>query len=155
MSKEAEIWELRKKYAPKAEHLTSIREVAKETGLPLRKVRYCVSHRELRKTIRKGRESYFERAYIFSALDCLAILEEVFKLPLRKIRKIMLANDSSIKTLHEKIEIMLDKYPPSKGKPVHYYLIEQKFLDQLASGNLAFDFSSLENEAKNEYDSGK
>ena len=160
MSNEEKMWELRKKYSLEVEDLISLQDVvakAKAAGvmdLPLRKVRYNVTHGLLRKTIRKGRESYFERAYIFPALDCVSIFQDVFKLPLRKIKKIMVINDSSIIKLHEKIKMLLEKYSRPGEKPAHYYLIEKKFLDKLTSGELDIDIVALENSAKKEYAGG-
>jgi len=154
MSNKEKIWELRKKYSLELDYLISLQEVAKETGLPLRKIRYDVTHDLLRKTIRRGRESYFERAYIFPALDCVSIFQDVFKLPLRKIKKIMVINDRSIDRLHEKIKLFLEKYSNTREQPAHYYLIEKKFLDKLISDDRDINIESLENEARSEYVAG-
>lgn len=146
------IFELTKMYSPVAEDLISLQELVKETGIQVRKIRYNSAHSLTHKTIRIGRDSYFERKYIFLALDCLGVFEKVFKLPLRLMREIMVANDSSMDRLHKVIKALLEKYPPSKERPPYYYLIEKKFFDKLAAGDLNIDIASLDNEARKESD---
>jgi hypothetical protein len=149
------ILELTKMYSPTMDKMISLHELVKETGIQVRKIRYNSAHDLIRKTTRVGRESYFGRDYIFFALDCIGVFEKVFKLPLRKMRTIMVANDSSMERLHKVIKVFLEKYPPSGDRPAYYYLIEKKFFDKLAAGDLNIDIASLDNEARRESDRRK
>jgi len=145
----------------KKKHLVSQPDVVEETArrkidMPLRRLRYNASHGIFKKPVRIGREVFYEADYIYPAITCNYLLKIQFGLSLRKIKKIMSANGSSMKTLLDRIQIFLGKYGTEDKRPGYYYLIEQKFVEALAGPSSAVDLDKIEKEAKDGYDkSGK
>lgn len=129
--------------------LTEVVNIGKDSGMPLSKraLRYYQVQGLIEKPIKMGKYLYYDKGYIFNAAACVLLLKRKFCLPLRRMKKIMSANNSSIDALLGKIQAFLKAYTDKEKKP-YYISLEKRFINIIETGDLTFDFKKLEQDIK-------
>ena len=138
---------------PETKKPVSLEEVVKEcemNELPMdaRRLRYNITHGLLKKPTRTGRQAYYDKDYIYTAIACILLLSKKFHFGLRKRKAVMSSYRGSEKMLIDKLKTFLDRYQSVITKPTYYSLVELAFLDRLEAGDQTIDFDKIEKEVQ-------
>lgn len=103
------------------DNLVSIRKVIEECHklkipMNLRTLQFYASEGLIEKSIRIGREAYYEEKYIFDQLAAIYILKRKFKRTLGQIKKIIFQHRESLKKILLQLERLVEDYNPASKK---------------------------------------